>query len=125
VAGLIEGFTQLELSDRGAWVTSTVAHWCYGSALAALYGILVGSLRRPHALYGLAFGAAVWATGYIILPAGGLYKPIWDYDSKTLARDLSAHLAYGAGTGAAFWLPVAGARGTPCPPRLLTSSWPR
>ena len=33
-----------------------------------------------------------------------IYKPIWKYDAKTLARDLSAHLAYGAGTGAAFWL---------------------
>jgi hypothetical protein len=34
----------------------------------------------------------------------GLYKPIWEYDAKTLAVDLSAHLAYGAGTGTAFWL---------------------
>ena len=35
---------------------------------------------------------------------GGLYKPIWEYDAKTLARDLTARLAYGTGTGAAFWL---------------------
>ena len=33
-----------------------------------------------------------------------IYKPIWEYDAKTLAKDLSAHLAYGAGTGSAFWL---------------------
>ena len=33
-----------------------------------------------------------------------LYKPIWDYDAKTQASDLSGHLAYGAGTGAAFWI---------------------
>ena len=58
--------------------------------------------RRPHAAYGLPFGVAVWAGGYVILPEGGLYKPIWDYDAKTLAWDLSGHLAYGAGTGAAF-----------------------
>lgn len=101
---LIEGFTQRELPDRWAWLTSTVAHWCYGSAWAALYGVVAGSLRRPRALYGLPFGAAVWVAGYIVLPEAGLYKPIWEYDAKTLARDLSAHLAYGTGTGAAFWL---------------------
>jgi hypothetical protein len=101
---VIEGFTQRKLDDRWAWPISTAAHWAYGSATAVLYGILAGSLRRPHALYGLPFGAAVWATGYVVLPEAGLYKPIWKYDAKTLASDLSAHLAYGAGTGAAFWL---------------------
>jgi hypothetical protein len=44
------------------------------------------------------------APGYVVLPEGGIYKPIWEYDAKTLARDLSAHLAYGTGPGAAFWL---------------------
>jgi hypothetical protein len=38
------------------------------------------------------------------LPEAGLYKPIWEYDATTLARDLTAHLGYGAGTGTAFWL---------------------
>jgi hypothetical protein len=33
---LVEGFTQRELPDRWAWLTSTAAHWCYGSAAAAL-----------------------------------------------------------------------------------------
>ena len=101
---VIEGFTQRELPDRWAWLTSTVMHWGYGSAAAAGYGVLVGSLRRRKPLYGLPFGAAVWLTGYLVLPEGGLYKPIWEYDAKTLAEDLSAHLAYGAGTGTAFWL---------------------
>ena len=99
-----EGFTQRKLSDRWALPVSTAMHWAYGSSAAALYGIAAGSLRRPYAAYGLPFGAAVWAGGYVILPEGGLYKPIWDYDAKTLAWDLSGHLAYGAGTGAAFWI---------------------
>ncbi len=103
---VVEGFTQRKLPDRWAWLTSTVMHWSYGSAWGALYGVLAGSARRPHALYGLPFGAAVWTTGYVVLPLGGLYKPIWEYDAKTLAEDLSGHLAYGAGTGAAFWVLV-------------------
>ena len=90
-----------ELPDRWAWLTSTVAHWAYGSSAAALYGIVAGSLRRPHALYGLPLGAVVAATGYVV---GAIYKPIWEYDAKTLAADLSGHLAYGAGTGVTFWL---------------------
>jgi hypothetical protein len=104
VKRVIEGFTQRELPDRWAWLASTVAHWSYGSMWGALYGILAGSLPKQHAWYGVPFGAVVWVTGYVVLPEGGLYKPIWEYDAKTLAEDLSGHLAYGAGTGTAFWL---------------------
>ena len=101
---VIEGFTQKKLPDRLAFPISTAMHWAYGSGSAALYGILAGSLRSPHAAYGPPFGVAVWAAGYVILPEGGLYKPIWEYDAKTLAWDLTGHLADGAGTGVTFWL---------------------
>jgi hypothetical protein len=101
---VIEGFTQRKLPDRWAWPVSTAAHWAYGSGAAALYGIVAGSLRPPRAAYGLPYGAAVWAAGYAVLPRAGLYKPMRDYDAKTLAWDLSGHLAYGASTGATFRL---------------------
>ena len=55
-------------------------------------------------LYGLPFGATVWASGYVVLPVAGLYEPIWQYDARTLAWDLGAHLTYGAGTATMFWL---------------------
>jgi hypothetical protein len=119
---VIEGFTQRELPDRWAWLTSTIMHWTFGSAWGALYGIVAGSLRRPRARYGVPFGAAVWASGYVVLPAAGLYKPIWEYDAKTLADDLTAHLAYGAGTGAAFWCLLRLAR--PCAHRAGTGGGP-
>jgi hypothetical protein len=101
---VVEGFTRKQIPDRWAWLISTLAHWAYGSATAAGYGIVAGSLRRPRPLYGPPFGALVWALGYLVLPEGGLYRPIWDYDAKTLARDLGAHLVYGTGTGGAFRL---------------------
>jgi len=101
---VIEGFTQRPLPDRWAWLTSTAMHWGYGSAWGGVYGIVAGSLRRPHPGYGLPLGAIVWISGYAVLPEGGLYKPIGEYDAKTLAADLAAHLAYGAGTGTTFWL---------------------
>jgi hypothetical protein len=57
-------------------------------------------------LYGLPFGAAVWLSGYLVLLQARPCKPIGEYDSQTLARDLSAHLGYGASTAAAFSLLV-------------------
>jgi len=101
---VIEGFTQRKLPDRSAWLISTIAHWGYGSAAGAAYGIVAGSLPVRHPQHGVPFGAAVFAGDYIALPAAGLYQPIWEYDAKTLAWDLGAHLAYGAGTGTAFGL---------------------
>src|SRR4051812_20739629 len=60
--------------------------------------------RKPKVWYGLPFGAAVWASGYVVLPQVGIYKPIWKYDLETLAKDLSAHLVFGTATAAAFAL---------------------
>jgi hypothetical protein len=34
----------------------------------------------------------------VVLPTAKLYKPTWEYDRKTLAEDLSAHLVYGLTT---------------------------
>ncbi|MER6080369.1 hypothetical protein [Streptomyces sp. NPDC001833] len=101
---VLEGFTQREIPDRWAWLTSTVMHWSYGSVWGALYGIAAGSVRRPNPLLGIPFGAAVWASAYLTLPQAGLYQPIWKYSPKTLAEDLSAHLVFGLGAGTCFWL---------------------
>jgi hypothetical protein len=99
---LVEGVFDRKLPDDRARLVNNVTHWAYGIVSGAAYGVLAGSLRRPRARYGLPFGAGVWLTGYAVLPAAGLYKPIWEYDAVTLAKDLSAHLVYGATTGLAF-----------------------
>ena len=101
---VIEGFTQRPIADRWARPTTIGAHWAFGSASAAAYGVVAGSLRRPRPVDGIPFGAAVWALGYVVLPQAGLYKQIWKYDVETLAKDLSAHLAYGVSTATVFWL---------------------
>jgi len=72
----------------------------------AQYGLVAGSLPCPRVRYGLPFGAGVWASGYVVLPAAKLYEPIWKYDVKTLGEDLSAHLVYGLVTAAAWRLVV-------------------
>jgi uncharacterized membrane protein YagU involved in acid resistance len=78
-----------------AALINNITHWAYGLLNGALYGITVESLTQPRIWYGLPFGASVWAVDYAVLPAAMLYKPIWEYDRKTLASDLSAHLLYG------------------------------
>jgi hypothetical protein len=64
--------------------------------------VIAGSAPTPRIVWGIPFALVVWGTSYIILPLAGLYKPIWEYDLPTLWKDLSAHLAYGIGTAAAF-----------------------
>ena len=101
---LVEGLFQLQLPDRVAARVNNVTHWGYGIANGAVYGIVIGSLPRSRAWFGLPFGAAVWSSSYVVLPAAGLYRPIWEYDRRTLWRDLSAHLTYGLTTAAVYGL---------------------
>ena len=109
---LVEGLFRRELPPRHAALVNNVTHWIYGMLGGAQYGLIVGSLTTPRVRYGLPFGASVWAAGYVVLPAAKLYEPIWKYDSKTLAKDLSAHLVYGLGTSTALQLASASIGGT-------------
>jgi hypothetical protein len=99
---LVEGLFHIELAPGRARLVNNVMHWAYGIFNGAQYGIVAESLPTPRIRYGLPFGATVWASDYVILPAAKLYEPIWDYDAKTLANDLSAHLVYGLATAAAL-----------------------
>jgi hypothetical protein len=93
-----------EPSPRYARFLNNATHWGFGLAAGAGYGLLLGSRRTPRVWYGLPFGAAVWASGYVVLPLLGVYEPIWKYPVETLAKDLGAHLVFGTATAAAFSL---------------------
>lgn len=99
---LIEGFTQKPLAPRWAPLVNNVMHWGYGLGWGSVYGLITGSRRGRSALLGAPFGTSVWLTGYAVLPLGKLYKPLWEYDAPTLARDLGGHLLYGVATAATF-----------------------
>jgi uncharacterized membrane protein YagU involved in acid resistance len=101
---IVEGLFQITLPPSRVPLVNNVMHWGYGILNGAEYGIVAESLGTPRISYGLAFGATVWAGDYVILPAAKLYEPIWKYDAKTLANDLSAHLVYGLGTATALRL---------------------
>lgn len=108
---LVEGLFERELPAQRARLVNNLTHWAAGMLGGVQYGILAGSLRTPRIRYGVPFGASVWAAGYVVLPAAKLYKPIWEYDRTTLAKDLSAHLVYGLGTATVLRLlaPAGGA----------------
>jgi Protein of unknown function (DUF1440) len=101
---LLDAALGQEVPPRYARLLNNATHWGFGIANAAAYGLLLGARRRPKVWFGLPFGAAVWAGGYVVLPLLGLYKPIWKYDLETLRKDLSAHLVYGTATATAFSL---------------------
>ena len=100
----IEDVLGHDVSPRYARVLNNATHWGFGLATGAGYGLLLGSGRKPEMRYGPPFGAAVWASGYVVLPLLGVYQPIWKYDLETLGNDLSAHLVFGTATAAAFRL---------------------
>ncbi len=66
--------------------------------------IVAGSIPAPVLLLGPATGATAWATAYTVLAPADLYKPIWEYDARTLWRDLNAYFVYGTVTALAFRL---------------------
>jgi hypothetical protein len=88
--------------DSWARPTTNLVHWATGIGWGVQYGVLAGITSRLPWLRALALGPSAWLTGYVILPLAKVYKPIWEYDTRTLGDDLSAHLVYGTATSAAF-----------------------
>jgi hypothetical protein len=94
--------------DRWARTTTNVVHWATGIGWGIQYGA-VARRTAPHPwARALALGPVAWLTGYVVLPLAKVYKPIWQYDARTLADDLSAHLVYGAVASGAFALLTSG-----------------
>jgi hypothetical protein len=101
--GFLERVLNQEVPPRYARLLGNATHWAFGLATGAAYGLVLGA-HTPKVWYGLPFGAAVWAGGYVVLPQLGVYQPIWKYDLKTLRNDLNVHLVFGTATAAAFGL---------------------
>lgn len=101
---VVEGLFDVQLKPHTAGSANNAVHWLTGIGWGALHGLVVGSTASRAAAYGLGTGAVAWLTSYVVLPLAKLYQPMWEYDAVTLGKDLSAHLTFGLGTGAAFRL---------------------
>ena len=101
VGKILAQSAHVELPDRLAPLTNNVVHWSTGIS----WGVVAAMLRTLPGMgavrSGQVAGVAAWATSYAVLPKLGVYKPITEYDPKTLWKDLSAHLVFGNAVGAA------------------------
>jgi hypothetical protein len=98
---IYEGVFQRPLPPERAGLTNNVMHWATGVGWATAFGLVAGTVP-VKVRYGPVFGTLVWSSSYVILPMAKLYKPIWEYDLRTLGKDLSAHLVYGLTTATVF-----------------------
>jgi hypothetical protein len=98
----LRAVTGQEPPNEWARTTTNLVHWATGVAWSAQYGALAAVTARHPWARALAFGPAVWLSGYVLLPLAKVYKPIWEYDARTLGQDLSAHLVFGTVTTATF-----------------------
>ena len=89
----------VELPDSAAALTNNVVHWSTG----VTWGVAAAALRPVPGIGAIKAGyiaaIAAWTTSYAVLPKIGVYKPITEYDGKTLWKDLSAHLVFGTAVG--------------------------
>lgn len=85
-----------------AGLVNDVVHWLTGMGWGTAHGVVAAFLPVPVALAGPLTGAVAWGTSYAVLSPAGFYKPIWEYDSHTLWKDLSAHLVFGSVTAIVF-----------------------
>jgi hypothetical protein len=99
---LIQGVLQRELPPERARLVNNIVHWATGMGWGAAFGLMSGSLPTRRAWHGLILGAGVWVQSYVVLGSVKIYKPIWEYDTATLWKDLSAHLVYGLTTATTF-----------------------
>jgi hypothetical protein len=99
---LVEVVRHREPRSTHVRAINNVTHWAFGLAAGASYGLVAAVVSKPKVRYGVPFGVGVWAGGYAVLPAFGVYRQIWEYDLETLRKDLSAHLVFGVVTAGAY-----------------------
>jgi uncharacterized membrane protein YagU involved in acid resistance len=92
-----------EPPDEWARPATNIVHWATGVGWGVAYGVTATTTSRHRMARALALGPVAWLSGYVVLPLAKVYKPIWEYDARTLADDLSAHMVYGTVVSAVYW----------------------
>jgi uncharacterized membrane protein YagU involved in acid resistance len=99
---VVKEITGRDLADHWARSTSNLVHWATGLGWGAQFGLVSSLWPRRRVALSVLLGPTAWLSGYVILPLAKLYKPIWEYDEATLAKDLGDHVVYGGVTAAVF-----------------------
>ncbi|HVK16124.1 MAG TPA: DUF6789 family protein [Fimbriiglobus sp.] len=89
-----------DLSEPEKQGLTAIAHFGYGTAAGAVYGLIRPSLPLPGAVAGVAYGLAVWAGSYMgLLPALRLYPHAEGESAERGALMIAAHVVWGAALG--------------------------
>lgn len=102
IAQRVANATRHPIPDRHAGLANDVMHWTTGVSWGVVAAGLASVSALPSVAAGLAAGVTAFVASYAVLAPLGVYDPIWEYDAGTLWNDLSAHLVFGAVTGAAL-----------------------
>jgi uncharacterized membrane protein YagU involved in acid resistance len=79
---------------------TTAAHFGFGAAAGAVYGVVAPGLPFDPVGNGVAFGLGVWASSYVgWLPAAGLHPPAHRESAGRNAMNVAAHVVWGAVLG--------------------------
>jgi putative membrane protein len=88
------------LDERDRVAATAAAHFGFGAAMGALYGLAAARIPLRPALAGAAFGMAVYAANYAgTLPALGLLRPATQFPARRNALLIASHLVWGAAAG--------------------------
>lgn len=99
----LQGIAHRRVTERQRKWAGQLVHFGTGAAWGGLFGLL--ARRRPKLRHGLAWGAAVWVLNdNLLVPLLRLGDWPRHYPIGVHLSALLAHLAYGAGTAAAYRL---------------------
>ncbi|WP_119071131.1 hypothetical protein [Rubrobacter indicoceani] len=95
--GLLDG-----LSDHSEELITLAAHYAYGTAAGATFGLLrrdYGDLAEEMAT-GAALGILAWAAGWAVwLPLAGVHSSPWNQSTPKVLLPVIDHAAFGAAFG--------------------------
>jgi uncharacterized membrane protein YagU involved in acid resistance len=82
--------------------TALAAHFAFGAAAGAVYGMFSTRWCRRHPfLSGVSYGLTVWATQYLgVLPSVGVLSSAEHHPPRRNALMIAAHVVWGAALGA-------------------------
>jgi hypothetical protein len=99
-----------EVPQDWAKSVQNIVHWATGVGWCIPLALVLPQRKSAAWVCGVSIGPIAWVSSYVVLPFAKIYKPIWDYDAKTLAEDFSAHLVYGVTIGAILAVAAKGTR---------------
>ncbi|MBW3636585.1 MAG: DUF1440 domain-containing protein [Armatimonadetes bacterium] len=84
------------LDENRLTVATGAAHFGFGAAGGAVYGLLADKIPLPPALKGAVWGLMVWSVSYLgWIPAARILRPATQHSAQRNGLMIAAHLVWG------------------------------